>query len=215
MKTRLSVLLIACLLIAVPVFADDLQQDLKARRARLMEKVPAESMLVFFSAPSRVYSSDVSYEYRQDSDLYYLTGITQPDAILVLMPGNRTHKELLFVRPADARREHGLGHTLTTDEATSRSGIDKVLMSGSVEGFLIAMYIREQALNDLPKAPANIAFVEKVRGTVSKYANIGIRIEDSFLLTATGLERLSAAVPRTVQEIEAFRRTGRSRRNKR
>ncbi len=62
MKVRLSALSIGCLLIAAPVIADDLQQDLKDRRARLMEKVAAESMLVFFSAPPRVYSSDVSYE---------------------------------------------------------------------------------------------------------------------------------------------------------
>ena len=39
---------------------------------------------------------------------------------------------------------------------------------------------------------------------VDKYKNIGVRIEDSFLLTATGLERLSATVPRTVEEIERF-----------
>ena len=56
------------------------------------------------------------------------------------------------------------------------------------------LYIREQALNDLPKTAANSAFVDKVRAAVTKYANIGIRIEDSFLLTDTGLERLSATV---------------------
>jgi Xaa-Pro aminopeptidase len=66
------------------------------------------------------------------------------------------------------------------------------------------LYIREQALNDLPKTPENAVFIQKVGAAVSKYANIGIRIEDSFLLTDTGLERLSATVPRTVPEIEAF-----------
>ena len=40
--------------------------------------------------------------------------------------------------------------------------------------------------------------------TVQKYALIGIRIEDSFLLTDTGLTSLSAAVPRTIAEVEAF-----------
>ena len=37
---------------------------------------------------------------------------------------------------------------------------------------------------------------------VQKYADIGIRIEDSFLLTDTGLTSLSATVPRTVEEVE-------------
>lgn len=103
-----------------------------------MEKIGPESMLVLFSAPARVYSSDVDYEYRQDSDLYYFTGITQPDTILVLMPGNRTNKEFLFVRQSDARREHWSGHTLTAEEATAKSGVEKVLLSSSFEGFLSA-----------------------------------------------------------------------------
>ena len=39
---------------------------------------------------------------------------------------------------------------------------------------------------------------------VQKYRNIGVRIEDSFLLTDGGLERLSSGVPRTIEEIERF-----------
>jgi Xaa-Pro aminopeptidase len=39
---------------------------------------------------------------------------------------------------------------------------------------------------------------------VARYRNIGVRIEDSFLLTEKGLERLSAGAPRTVEEIEEF-----------
>ena len=66
------------------------------------------------------------------------------------------------------------------------------------------IYIREAALNDLPKTPENAAFIEKVRPMVARYKNIGVRIEDSYLLTAEGLERLSKSVPRTVDEIETF-----------
>ena len=66
------------------------------------------------------------------------------------------------------------------------------------------IYIREAALDNLPKTPENLAFIEKVRPSVQKYRDIGVRIEDSFLLTDKGLERLSASVPRTVQEIEGF-----------
>ena len=59
------------------------------------------------------------------------------------------------------------------------------------------IYIREAALDNLAKTPENAAFIEKVRATVQKYKNIGVRVEDSFLLTDTGLENLSAGVPRT------------------
>ena len=66
------------------------------------------------------------------------------------------------------------------------------------------IYIREAALDNLPKTPENLAFIEKVRPAVQKYKNIGARVEDSFLLTDKGLERLSQTVPRTVDEIERF-----------
>jgi len=46
---------------------------------------------------------------------------------------------------------------------------------------------------------------------VKKYQDIGVRIEDSFLMEETGLRRLSAAVPRTVDEIEALMRPRGSR----
>ena len=55
----------------------------------------------------------------------------------------------------------------------------------------------------LPDTPENPAFIEKVRPAVQKYKNIGVRIEDSFLLTEQGLQNLSGSVPRTVQEVEA------------
>jgi Xaa-Pro aminopeptidase len=72
------------------------------------------------------------------------------------------------------------------------------------------IYIREAALENLPKTPENAAFIEKVRPMVEKYKNLGVRIEDSFLLTETGLERLSSTVPRTIEEIERFLKSGTS-----
>jgi Xaa-Pro aminopeptidase len=70
------------------------------------------------------------------------------------------------------------------------------------------IYVREAALDALPKTAENAAFIEKVRPMVSKYKNIGVRIEDSFLLTDSGLERLSSSVPRTIDEIERFMKQG-------
>ena len=93
-------------------------------------------MAIFWSAPERVYSTDVNYEYRQDSNLLYLTGIDQEETILVLMPGNKTRREVLFVREADARREHWNGHSLTPAEAAAQSGIETVLTAGQFEGFV-------------------------------------------------------------------------------
>ena len=51
-------------------------------------------------------------------------------------------------------------------------------------------------------APAVAAMIAKVRAAVRRYDNIGVRIEDDYAITATGLEWLSRA-PREIGEIEA------------
>jgi Xaa-Pro aminopeptidase len=69
------------------------------------------------------------------------------------------------------------------------------------------LYVREEALAELPDTPENRAFREKVGPAVRKYAGIGVRIEDSFLLTDKELVQLSAKVPRTTQQIDDFMRS--------
>jgi Xaa-Pro aminopeptidase len=123
-------------------WAGPLQDDLAARRARLMEKLGPNALAVVWSAEPKVYSADVDYEYRQDSNQLYLTGVAQEGAILVLMPGNKTAKEILFVREPNPRREHWNGHLLTKDEATAATGIKTVYYTGEFECFITAMFNR-------------------------------------------------------------------------
>ena len=115
---RLAFVLIA--LIASSARASELSDDLKARRARVMEKLGPDAIAILWSAPSARYSLDVDYEYRQDSNLYYLTGITQEETVLVLMPGNESMREILFVWDRNPLREHWTGHRLTHEEATEQ-----------------------------------------------------------------------------------------------
>jgi Xaa-Pro aminopeptidase len=134
------VLSLLVLLPAHPLLADPLRDDLAARRAQLMDQLGPDTLAIFWSAPTRVYSHTVNYEYRQDSNLLYLTGIAQEDTILVLMPGNTTRREILFISEADPRREHWDGHLYTPEEATARSGITTVMRTGQFEGFIAAMF---------------------------------------------------------------------------
>jgi Xaa-Pro aminopeptidase len=137
--TRRAAAAVFFCLVPLLAWAGPLQDDLKARRARALERLGPETLAIFWSAPVRTYSLDVDYEYRQDSNLLYLTGIDQEETVLVLMPGNETRKEILFIREADPRREHWNGHSLTAAEATAQSGITTVMMAGQFEPFIAAM----------------------------------------------------------------------------
>ena len=65
------------------------------------------------------------------------------------------------------------------------------------------IYVSTRALDVLPDTPKNRAFIAKVRSTVLKYQNTGVRIEDDYIITDKGLERISL-VPREIAEIEAL-----------
>jgi Xaa-Pro aminopeptidase len=181
---RLLFSLVAAALILTPhpSFAGPLQDDLKARRARAMEALGPEAIAIFWSAPVRVYSNDVEYEYRQDSNLFYLTGIDQEDTVLVLMPGNETRRELLFVREADARREHWQGHTLTSSEASAQSGIETVMTVSQFEPFIAAMFSKR------PMPPQGTGANEYQRffdAIAERKARLAVMLEPQTSLSAT------------------------------
>lgn len=113
-----------------------LTQEVKRRRQALMHQLGDGALLILFSAEPRTFERDIDYEYRQDSNLYYLTGIDQPGTILVLMPGNRTQKEILFLRRRDPTRELWTGRMLRQDEARSISGIEVIYDADLFDTFI-------------------------------------------------------------------------------
>jgi len=119
-----------------------LRDDLKARRARLAEKLGSGSLAILWSAPARVYSRDVDYEYRQDSDLLYLTGVEQSETILVLVPGSPQRSEVLFITPSNPRQEHYVGKYLSKEDARAQTGIDTIFYTSEFDAFLTATFNR-------------------------------------------------------------------------
>ena len=65
------------------------------------------------------------------------------------------------------------------------------------------IYISSKMLDVLPDTPKNRAFIAAVKAAVAKYAMTGVRIEDDYIVTDKGLERISSA-PRQIREIEAI-----------
>ena len=59
------------------------------RRKKLMAMMDRHSIAIIPGAREVTRSRDTEYPFRQNSDLFYLTGFEEPDAVLVLVPGRR------------------------------------------------------------------------------------------------------------------------------
>lgn len=66
------------------------------------------------------------------------------------------------------------------------------------------IYVRADALDYIADTPANREFLAKIKPAYEKYKNIGVRIEDDMLVTATGVEWMTKRLPRSIADIEAF-----------
>ena len=114
----------------------DLKRELVQRRERVMEGMTGRGMLVLFSAGFRTYSRDVTYKFRQENNLYYLTGIRQQGITLVLMPQNSDYREILFLPDLDPLKELWTGTMLTAKQAKEVNGISNVWSASQFEPFI-------------------------------------------------------------------------------
>jgi Xaa-Pro aminopeptidase len=103
---------------------------------------------------------------------------------------------------------HGTSHFIGLDvhDVGSRNEPLQPGMTFTIEP---GLYIRQSALDQLPKTPENLALIDKVKASVGRYENIGIRVEDSFVMESGGVRSLTGSAPRTIDEIEAFMRSHR------
>ncbi|MBI1809429.1 MAG: aminopeptidase P N-terminal domain-containing protein, partial [Gemmatimonadetes bacterium] len=119
-------------------------------------------------------------------------------------------------QPASCRQStlwtiHGISHGLglAVHDPVQASFGDHTYQVGDAFTIEPGIYISTRSLDGLPDTPKNRAFKAAVRGAVLKYQNIGVRIEDDYIITDKGLERIST-VPREIPEIEALMRQRRS-----
>jgi len=113
--------------------------EYQRRRAQLMSMMSPGSIALVPGAGTRLRNRDTEYLFRQDSDLLYLTGFTEPDAVLVLAPG-RTHGEVvLFCREREPRAELYDGERLGPERAVEQLRIDDAFPINDMEDILPGM----------------------------------------------------------------------------
>jgi Xaa-Pro aminopeptidase len=105
---------------------------------------------------------------------------------------------------------HGLGHGIGLEvHDPDQFYYAQKIAPGSAFTIEPGIYVRAGVLDILPDTPRNRALAAKLRPAVEQYRNIGVRIEDDYVATPTGVEWISRA-PRELSEIEAIMKTPRS-----
>lgn len=112
------------------------------RRDALRKLMQDSSVAVFFSFPEKTRSNDVKYEFHQDPNFFYLTGLKEPAAVLfvfkneVQFPDFRTN-EILFLKERDPKSERWTGKLLGTEGAKKNLGFENALSSAMFQDYKI------------------------------------------------------------------------------
>jgi Xaa-Pro aminopeptidase len=98
-------------------------------RKRLVKELKPGSIAVFNSNDIMPTNADGTMPFRQNNDLFYLTGINQEESMLVICPNfpDAKFREVLFLREPNETMEKWEGHKLTKKEAQEVSGVESIV----------------------------------------------------------------------------------------
>lgn len=110
----------------------------KTNRERFINKISESATAILFSNDLYPRNGDQFFKFRQNSDLFYLTGIDQEKTILLLSPDcpNQKLKEALFIIKTNEKLATWEGHKYTKEEAREISGIENIFWVEDFEASL-------------------------------------------------------------------------------
>ena len=107
-------------------------------RKRFVNRMEKNAIAIFNSNDELPTNGDALYKFKQNADLYWLTGIEQEDSMLILYPDNAEKKYrevLVLVRPNELKEKWD-GKRLRAKEAEVISGISTIVWLDSLDGLL-------------------------------------------------------------------------------
>lgn len=116
-------------------------------RAKLIELLPPKSMVIISSNDIMPTNADGTMGFKQNSDLYYLSGLDQEETLLIIYPDapEDQYKEIAFVKETSELIEIWEGHKFTKGEAIEISGIKNIQWTSNFEQILkTIVYSAEQ-----------------------------------------------------------------------
>ena len=131
------------------IFSQNYDTDLlskefhKGRRDALRKNLPDNTCAVLFSGAERQRANDTKFIFHQDPDFYYLTGLLEPNAVLIIFKEEQVFydtmktKELIFVQDRDPSKEMWTGKILGTKGVSKQLGFTNVLTNVQFADFAI------------------------------------------------------------------------------
>jgi len=107
-------------------------------RKKLISKLPPDCVAIIHSNHEMPRNGDQTFPYRQNSDMFYLTGFDQEKSVLMLSPGhfNESLREVAFIVETDDHMVTWYGHKYTLEQASEISGIKTVRWLSQMDGVL-------------------------------------------------------------------------------
>jgi Xaa-Pro aminopeptidase len=107
-------------------------------RKRFSKELLPGSIAIFVSNDEMPSNGDAHYTFRQNSDLFWLSGIAQEDSMIILFPGHPDprYREVLVLTRPNEMKEKWDGKRLRSEEGRDISGIGTVVWQDSIDGLL-------------------------------------------------------------------------------
>ncbi|TSA13039.1 MAG: Xaa-Pro aminopeptidase [Betaproteobacteria bacterium] len=135
-----------------------------ARRAALLAQMQS-GIAIVPTAPERLRNRDSEYLYRYDSYFYYLCGFQEPDAVLVLVAGDKP-QSILFCREKNLERETWDGFRHGPDAAREAFGVDAAYPIAQLDEKLPVLMANQPALYYAPGMEAK--WDERIMGWLNQ-----------------------------------------------
>jgi len=122
------------------------QAEYGKRRRRLLKMVGRKSAVLVPATTEIIRNNDNPYPFRQSSDFLYLTGLNEPDALLVLCPKRPEGEVILFVHPYDPERARWDGPRAGLEGARRVYGADQAFALDELDDVLPELLVGYERL---------------------------------------------------------------------
>ena len=181
------------------------RKEFTRRRKRLMDIMNIGSIAILPASQVRSRNNDVEYQYRPDSDFYYLSGFPEPEAVAVLIPDRQHGEFILFCREKDPEMETWHGRRSGLEKAIEYYGADDAFPITDIDEILPGLIENKDRV--FYNMGTDHDFDQRVQGWVNQVrdkARTGVTAPEEFISLGHALHELRLFKSRG--EVKAMRR---------